>query len=117
MRTTRTATACEPTAAERVRSVLAVAPSVGVTANGTREDIMTGAAAEFGEAFRLRVPGDSLTAAEAACAPGAGQPGMRHEQRGPPSTSSSQVPGTTSQWRSSAYRTAVRGSWSGAARC
>lgn len=76
MSTTRTATACEPTAAERVRSILAVAPSVGVTANGTREDIMAGAAAEFGEAFRLRVPGDSLTAAEAACAPAVGVPAV-----------------------------------------
>jgi hypothetical protein len=76
VRTTRTAAACEPTAAERVRSILAVAPSVGVTANGTREDIMTGAAAEFGEAFRLRVPGDSLTAAEAACAPAVGVPAV-----------------------------------------
>lgn len=74
MRTTRTAIACEPTAAERVRSILAVAGSAGVIANRTHEDIMAGAAAEFGEAFRLRVPGDSLTAAEAACAPPVGVP-------------------------------------------
>ncbi len=44
-------------------------------------------------------------------APGAGQAAEAHEQRGaPPAPTSSQVPGSTSQCRSSAYRTAVSSS-------
>ncbi|MBY8883064.1 DUF2470 domain-containing protein [Actinacidiphila acidipaludis] len=76
MSTTRTAAACEPTAAERVRSILEVADSAGVTANGAHEDVMAGVAAEFGTAFRLRVPADSRTAAEAVCAPPVGVPAV-----------------------------------------
>ena len=76
MTTTKTAAVCEPTAAERVRSILAVAGSAGVTANGAHEDVMAGVVAEFGDAFRLRLPADSRTAAEAVCAPPVGVPAV-----------------------------------------
>ena len=58
MRTTKSAAPCEPAPAERVRSILAAASSLSVTTADAREDVMTGAVAEFDDAFRLRLPAD-----------------------------------------------------------
>lgn len=74
---TRTADPREPTAAERVRSILSVAGSAGVTANGAHEDFLTGVAADFdGGVLRLRVPVGSRTAEEASRGPAVGVPGV-----------------------------------------
>jgi hypothetical protein len=59
---------CEPSPAERVRSILAASGSLGVTTAGAREEIMAGAAAEFGDGIRLRVPADCHVVGEMLCA-------------------------------------------------
>lgn len=63
----KSAARCEPSPAERVRSILAASGSLGVTTAGAREEIMAGAAAEFGDGFRLRVPADCHIVGEMLC--------------------------------------------------
>lgn len=76
MSETRTAATCEPAPAEHVRSVLAVADSVGVMAGGAREDIMAGVGADFDGTLLLHVPADSHTVTETLCAPPVGVPAV-----------------------------------------
>ncbi|MGW5353507.1 DUF2470 domain-containing protein [Streptomyces sp. NPDC004031] len=74
---TRTADPCEPTAAERVRSILTAAGSAAVTANGAHEDFLTGVAADLdGGTLLLTVPVDSGAAAEASRGPAVGIPAV-----------------------------------------
>ena len=68
------AAAPEPTHAERVRSVLAAATSMGVVANGIRDDLVGSGLVRFGRGIRLCPPTDSWLLREADCAPGDGVP-------------------------------------------
>ncbi|MFI0723268.1 hypothetical protein [Streptomyces sp. NPDC021224] len=74
---TRTADRCEPSAAERVRSILTAAGSAAVTANGAHEDFLTGVDADLdGGTLLLTVPVDSGAAAEASRGPAVGIPAV-----------------------------------------
>ncbi|MCQ6556214.1 DUF2470 domain-containing protein [Streptomyces sp. C10-9-1] len=58
----------EPSRAERIRSVVAAAGSLGLATAGTSYDLVAMHAVERGRLL-LRVPGDTPLAAEAACSP------------------------------------------------
>ncbi|MFG2892295.1 DUF2470 domain-containing protein [Streptomyces sp. NPDC048248] len=62
-----------PTAAERIRSVLARAGSLSVTTNGHRLDLVGLHTVDSKGRLRLRLPADSPLRPPAACAPGATQ--------------------------------------------
>ncbi|BBA95526.1 hypothetical protein RVR_417 [Actinacidiphila reveromycinica] len=72
----KTATVCEPTPAERVRTVLAAADSLSATTVWACEEVMVGAAVEFGAGTRLRLPADCHLAGEARAAGPGGMPAV-----------------------------------------
>ncbi|MEW2133791.1 DUF2470 domain-containing protein [Streptomyces sp. NPDC005435] len=67
-----------PTNAERVRSVLARAESLGLTTDATRYDLISMHTVDDGGTLRLRVPAASPLAAEAVSAPRAALPARLH---------------------------------------